>query len=255
MNLRTIAAATAIALSAVALTGCAIYAGPPTTEDREVASDVHAVVLESGGDIVVTLGDTPSLTVTAPAGAIDRLTSTSANGVLTLGRVPGPWFIRGDVSYDLTVTSLDSIHVKGSGDADVDFTGADSVRIRISGSGDIDAEGIDAGDVDVVIEGSGDITLAGMEADDLAVRISGSGDIEADGRVGRQEVRIEGSGNYQAGSLVSRDAVMRIEGAGDMRVNVTGTLDATIAGSGSILYRGEPDVTSHIMGSGNVSEF
>lgn len=255
MNLRTIAAATALALSAVALTGCVVYSGPPATEEREVSSDVHAVIMETGGDLVVTLGDTPSLTVTAPAGVLDRLTSTSANGTLTLGRVPGPWFIRGDIDYALTVTSLDSLHVKGSGDADVDFTGAGSVDIRISGSGDVDAEGIDAGEVKVVIEGSGNISLPDMNAESLDVRISGSGDIEADGRTDRQQVLIEGSGNYQTEDLVSRDAVVRIEGAGDVRVNATGTLDASIAGSGSIRYRGGPQVTSNIQGAGDISEF
>lgn len=52
-------------LSAAALTGCSFLdAGAETTEMREV-SDVHALELDSPGDVVVTLGDAPSLSVTA----------------------------------------------------------------------------------------------------------------------------------------------------------------------------------------------
>src|SRR5436190_1477381 len=43
-----------------------------------------------------------------------------------------------------------------------------------------------------------------------------------------------------------------LSGSGDMQVNLSQTLDATISGSGSVYYRGQPLISTHISGSGTV---
>ena len=62
------------AVAGLALTGCAVVAGPTASEDREVG-DVRAVELSTSGDLVVVQGDRPALTVTAAKPALARLTS------------------------------------------------------------------------------------------------------------------------------------------------------------------------------------
>jgi len=42
-------------------------------------------------------------------------------------------------------------------------------------------------------------------------------------------------------------------GTGDVRVQATSTLDATLSGTGSILYTGSPAVTTHNTGVGSVT--
>jgi hypothetical protein len=53
--------------------------------------------------------------------------------------------------------------------------------------------------------------------------------------------------------LAARDATVRLEGTGDVRVQATSTLDATLGGTGSILYTGSPAVTTHTTGVGSVT--
>ena len=71
-----------LALGAVVLvlTGCAVPVppGPVVTEDRTVASDVHAVVLATSGNLDVVVGDETTLTISAPQPILDRLTADSA---------------------------------------------------------------------------------------------------------------------------------------------------------------------------------
>ena len=228
--------ALAIALFAtvtVALAGCVyipIPMGPRVTEDRDI-DDVTAVVLKTDGDVVVTLGDTPSLTITARAAAMSLLTSEVDDGVLTLN-VNGPHLGLGDVDYALTVQEISDITIDGSGDVIVDFTGADDVNVAIAGSGDIEGSNLDASNVTSSIEGSGDIELTG--------------------RADEHTLEIDGSGNFDGQEFETERARVSISGSGDVEVFVTGELDADISGSGEIRYTGDPEVTSDVSGSGSV---
>lgn len=229
MKTRLPAFAAAAALVAVALTGC-VPLGPERTSTPEI-DDVTAVVLETGGDLTITEGE-PSLTIHAPAGILDRLTSDVRDGVLVLGRRAGfvP-FGFGEIRYELTVESLESIEIKGSGDVDSTVSG-DDLAIVIQGSGDITVTGVDADEVDVRIQGAGDIQLSG-DANSIAVEIAGSGGVDTD-------------------SLEVRDAVVSITGSGEVDLHVTETLDVAISGSGTVRHRGGATVESNISGSGDV---
>ena len=233
----------AIALSAVAvvaLAGCApvwavpFASGPRISDDRSIEA-VDAVEIRTSGDLVVTVGDTPSLTITAPQSVMGRLTSDIVDGVLVLGTTAPHWgWGLGDISYQLTVPKLSAVSVEGSSDVDADFTGADEVTIEI--------------------DGSGDITGTGIDAQTVRTEVSGSGDIELTGRTDQQELEIDGSADVEAGDLVSRVVRVSISGSGDVEVNATETLDAELSGSGQVRYRGGASVTSDISGSGSVRE-
>jgi hypothetical protein len=53
---------------------------------------------------------------------------------------------------------------------------------------------------------------------------------------------------------MARDATASIDGSGSIVLNATHSLDASISGSGSILYTGNPaQVTKSVSGSGTIS--
>jgi hypothetical protein len=233
MTKRPVIAIALFATVAVALAGCVyipVPMGPRVTEDRDI-DDVTAIVLKTDGDVVVTLGDTPALTITARAAAMDLLTSEVDDGVLTLN-VNGPHLGLGDVDYALTVEEITDITIDGSGDVVVDFTGARDIHVAIEGSGDIEGTGVDASTVTSSIEGSGDIALTG--------------------RADEHTLEIDGSGNFDGEDFETERARVSISGSGDVEVFVTGELDAEISGSGEIRYTGDPEVTSDVSGSGSV---
>jgi len=222
----------------LALSGCTLVPhgplvpyGPLVTEDRDIAA-VTSLVLDSAGDVTVTVGE-PSLVIHAPREVLDRLTSTVKDGVLVLGVKRGiSGFLPGDISYDLTVPSLDSIELNGSGDINSDVPG-ERLGIDLSGSGDLDIAGIDASSVTVDISGSGTVSLSGR-TDELAASLSGSGEVHAD-------------------DLDSARVSIDLGGSGDIGVAASDTLDVSISGTGSVRYVGRPEVTQDISGSGEVS--
>lgn len=105
----------------------------------------------------------------------------------------------------------------------------------------------------VSVSGSGDITIDGLSSPSFEISVQGSGDVAAAGEVDRLEVRIMGSGDVELFALRAREAKVSIAGSGDAELEVSEALDATIQGSGDIVYRGHPPkVTQRVHGSGDV---
>lgn len=231
---RTIAILVLSATASLGLAGCVVaQPGAMTTDSREIA-DVEAVALKTSGDVIISVGATPSLTITAGANSLARLTSDVVDGVLVLDATPGPSLGLGDVRYELTVTRIQSIALDGSGDIEADFTGADDITIEISGSGDVEGTNVDAVRLSASIDGSGDIDIAGSTEE--------------------QSVSIDGSGEYDASELPTTTAMVDIAGSGSVHVRVTGSLSIDISGSGDVVYSGGASVTQDVSGVGSVRE-
>lgn len=233
MTLRKLAWIALAIAPPVTLAGCGavLSAGPATTEERAI-EDVTAVSLAGAGNVDLTTGAEPSLTVTAGENVIDRVTSEVRDGVLRLD-LDGPVLgSPGDITYDLVLPSVD--------------------EIRIDGAGDIDAE-LGAGDtLEVDLSGAGDIRVTGVDVTDLSVRVGGAGAVQLSGTADNQTVAISGVGDYDGVGLVSSNADVTIGGAGDAHVHVTDSLNASVDGAGSIVHTGGAEVTSSVEGVGDI---
>jgi hypothetical protein len=218
--------------SVLALAGCVpvVAGGPMTTEEREIG-DVSAVELDTSGNLTITEGE-PSLVISAPSEALDRLTADTDGSTLRLGTTPGTEVVLGEVRYELTVSDLSEITVNGSGD----------VESTVSS---------DAG-ILVDVDGSGDVSWTGLDADDVTVRVAGSGDVELSGTTAALTIQLDGSGDIDVGDLEARDAVVTIAGSGNVQVTALDTLSAEVTGSGTVTYTGDPEVDSEVSGSGDV---
>ena len=89
---------------------------------------------------------------------------------------------------------------------------------------------------------------------DIVVASDGSGDATLEGKADEVKLSIDGSGDVRAERLAARSVEVSIHGSGDARVNASDKLEARVAGSGDVLYRGHPQhVTRDIAGSGSVA--
>jgi hypothetical protein len=178
-------------------------------------SGFTGVALESTGDITITQGESESLSIETDDNLLPLLTSKVKNGVLILGTQDEAYIEPSKgIRYTITVKSLESL--------------------EISGSGDIQAS---------------DLTL-----DALTIDISGSGDIKLSGTVNTQSIEISGSGNYNGCTLQSEGSSVSISGSGDIRVAATETLSIDISGSGDVTYLGNPQLSQDISGVGDIQQ-
>jgi len=105
----------------------------------------------------------------------------------------------------------------------------------------------------VTLSGSGEISVSKIEAARLTVTLPGSGVLYASGTATRLDVTLGGSGLAQLSNLIARDAHAAVTGSGLIRVTATAKLNATVSGSGAVIYGGNPSqVTRNVTGTGAV---
>jgi hypothetical protein len=159
----------------------------------------------------------------------------------------------GDVIGQNKITGRDfNLNVSGSGALSLDIDASGDVEADVSGSGDIDLKGKCAG-FESDVSGSGKVILALTITEKADFSVSGSGKIQASGSAESVMTTISGSGKVLAADLQTNSCEVRISGSGDVEINVRNELDATISGSGTVSYKGNPSkVNSHSSGSGSV---
>lgn len=125
--------------------------------------------------------------------------------------------------------------------------------LAVSGSGYIESDGeLNTDDIKLSVSGSGDMELD-VDSDEMDLRISGSGSIRLNGTAEEAEARISGSGRVKAEDLTVKFFAARISGSGSCYITATDEIDASISGSGSVYYSGEPKrINSSSSGSGKV---
>ena len=125
--------------------------------------------------------------------------------------------------------------------------------LSVSGSGELVTDGrINVGDLDMSVSGSGDIR-AQLDGSVIDGRISGSGKIIASGTANEIELSISGSGKFDGEDLKAQTVKARISGSGNARGYASEEVDATISGSGTVYYTGNPERKySRASGSGKL---
>ncbi|MDZ4719200.1 MAG: head GIN domain-containing protein [Roseiflexaceae bacterium] len=204
------------ALLAVILTGCGGMrgSGNVTTTAREVGA-FTAVDVSGVGEIVITQGQTESLTVETDDNFQDVVLSEVRGDTLHLGMKPNA-SMSNITKMILTVTARDLKRIT--------FSGAGMINVRE------------------------------LNGDQLTVDQSGAGKITIAGTVQEQHVTLSGAGSYDGAALVSNRATITLSGLGNAIVQAREQLDATISGAGSIEYIGNPQVNKQISGLGSVRQ-
>ena len=103
-----------------------------------------------------------------------------------------------------------------------------------------------------IVSGSGRITSA-IESDRFSATVSGSGRITAVGSSRDANVSIAGSGRFIGSEFVTNTTTANVTGSGNAAIHVTERMNASVAGSGRITYRGNPpQANRNVSGSGSV---
>ena len=252
-------------------------AGFAQKREKRSHQDFTKISFAVPGNAYVKQGSAWSVELEADAEVLDRVETKVENGKLLIRVKPtlkGRWtWNNGEsVTARITLPVIEAISVAGSGDLKGEGrfkTG--NLEVKVAGSGSATLE-VESADLDLSVAGSGDIRIKGrmknidtsvsgsgnidLEADsdgNFSGTISGSGKINAKGKARSADLSISGSGEVHAYGLTVAKCSARISGSGDVEVTATDDIDATISGSGSVTYKGDPKhVNSHSSGSGKV---
>lgn len=212
------------------LFGCIDADGPITTADLDIA-DFVGIKLAMDARVEITQGPEQVVTFEGKSDILDELDLDVDNGIWTI-RTDDCVRDVDDLTFFITVPSLDLIKVSGSGEIT-------STNTFIGG------------DIELGISGSGKIDVA-FETDDVEANISGSGKIIIEGIADEVDLAISGSGDFRGFDLFTSDIDISIAGSGDAEVRAEDRLEVNIAGSGDVFFKGQPVLDVSISGSGEV---
>ena len=245
----------AAAFVASVLAGCCIDGSGDVVKETRRLSKFNRIRIETSGSVSISKGDRRQVTVRTDDNIIDRIDTDVRNGTLHIDLNPSTCIDPTTLRINIQTPEIEKLRVDGSSDiAFKDGFEGEALKIALDGSGDITAKKTLRYDtVDVVVKGSGDVTLA-VDTADLLTIIEGSGDIKYTGFAAIHDVDIEGSGDLLAYGLETDEAKVDIDGSGSCKLSVTETLEVSIEGSGDVLYRGAPEVSKELDGSGRVKK-
>jgi len=203
-------------------------------------------------------------TITRNTGDYDGVSVGGFFDVILVGGKEGKVTIEGEenlMEYIVTEVSRGTLKIKVEKGINIRTTRKltvtvpvkDIEKVSLGGSGNVRGETkLKAEDLHVSLGGSGNITLD-VDASNLKSSIGGSGNIKLSGKADYMKSSIAGSGTIKAYELQVNGIKASIAGSGDIRVSVKNEIDATVAGSGSVYYKGNPPkINTKSVGSGSV---
>lgn len=106
----------------------------------------------------------------------------------------------------------------------------------------------------VRVTGTGELRVSGIDGRAFDVSVPGTATVKASGKTTALRVEIEGTGDVRATDLIASDAKVSVQGTGNVKLHASRSLDAKIAGTGTIHVQGRPaSVKKKILGTGVVN--
>jgi len=125
--------------------------------------------------------------------------------------------------------------------------------VRMSGSSKIHLKGkLEGQDLNFRVSGSGNVSGDEVICKSVTSRVSGSGGIILAGKTETMDNTVSGSGKVDAINMHSDNVKCTVSGSGNIWVYADKSLDGRVSGSGSIRYKGNPQTTQSISGSGKM---
>ncbi len=201
-------------------------------EDRPVGT-FSKISMGISGDVYISQGTTPKLTVEADEEIIGLIVTEVKNDELKIRFSENRVRSKMPIRIWITTPELEGLYLSGSGNMITETAiKANEMELKLSGSGNINVKDISCDEVDAAISGSGNIDVAGS-ADEMSIAISGSGNCNAD-------------------EFQTKETDVRISGSGNCNVYAAKELTVAVSGSGSVFYNGNPTIDASISGSGKV---
>lgn len=203
------------------------------TETRDVSGST-GIDFRTFGEVVITQGETESVTIKGSDNVVPVIQTSVRDGVLV-------------------IQHEENINLTGMNDKNtLTFTIVvkDLISLTVSGAGNIKMDSLSTSKMEVVMSGAGNFELGNLKAQSLNVTISGVGNVNVAGEATHAWINISGAGPVNTPDLKIQTADVTISGIGSATLWVTDELTGTISGAGNVRYYGDPKTNVNSTGIG-----
>lgn len=228
-------------------------------------SDFNQIAVSGSLDVTYTQqSGKPKVEIYTSDNIVDLLDIYVKNGKLNLGFKKNVKVSYNKLEIRVTSEDLNAVNVAGSGD--FKFTNGlktDQLKMNVAGSGDITASNIQcsqeftanvagsgdieckqlkAADMDISVAGSGDLKIENAQVTSANASVAGSGTVKISGSADKANYSVAGSGDLYASDFKVQDISASVAGSGDIKCHAVEHLKARVSGSGTIGYKGDPEL-------------
>lgn len=213
--------------------------------------------VKGNGKMTTVTRTTNSYDVIKCAGSMDFILVSGKEGNITIeGEENLLEYIITEVKDNvLKVKVKKGRHLKSSKNKTIKVTipFEDINKVTLTGSGDLwNKDVIEANNLNVALAGSGDLTL-NVKSTSIEGALAGSGDITLKGSTNNLKAKVAGSGDFHGFDLQTNNTVVSVAGSGDAKVISNESIKARVAGTGDIVYKGNPEKKdTKVAGSGSI---
>lgn len=233
-KLTTVILAAATAIGSVSCKKEHVGEGPVTSQTRTIGN-FTGIDLRMNGNVYYTKAAQTKVEITAKQSIHSMLETNIVGSTLVIRYSNGKTY-DADESIRINVSGPDAagfvLNTSGSIYCMNDIQPA-NLYLRSSGSGSIYLQKVTTGSIDAASTQSGNISAS-----------SGSAISE--------KLKTDGSGKIDLSGIAAKTATTHTIGSGNIRLKVADNLDVTIDGSGSVYFSGNPYISTHISGTGQL---
>ena len=102
--------------------------------------------------------------------------------------------------------------------------------------------------------GAGKVHVSDVKNDNFEIQSTGATEMVVSGQSKSVKIGSTGAGKIDAHNLRATNAEVNVTGAAGVEVYATDELDVTVSGAGRVIYSGNPKITKHILGAGEVTK-
>ncbi len=201
------------------------------TRDPGIFTKIHS---SGSADVIITSGSHCSVTVEDDDNLLPYMETIVKNGTLQIHYRDGISVTNDHAKIYVTAPTLTDVTSSGTSNIIMHdlLKNPGKISFHTSGTGNIEGE---------------------VDAPAISVSLSGTGTVKLRGRTKDFDCEISGVGHADCGHLESENTTVNVSGVGDAHVFASVHLDATVSGTGSVNYRGNPQYPEiHTSGVGSI---
>jgi len=182
--------------------------------------DFSAIEVSSAFQVEISQSSFYSISITADDNIMDYIQVSKTDNTLNVGIQRGSYQST-TLQVEIEMPEIDSLVLSGATIGIIkDFSSSELFVVELSGASRLEMQDINVGDFKVELSGASRLTAEGSGNDLLSI--------------------VSGASNLDLSNLPVTNSNLSISGASQATVNLDGTLDATVSGTSTLYYIGEP---------------